>query len=252
MAIAVVAAVVIGLSAPPPPIAPCQPGQVCSPPATLVPVASSSHLPIPTLRVGSPGPSGQPPATPGSSAAPGPSVAPTASPSSDSPPALAGTLFRDDALGWSFEYNERDFTVSDTRPGLVILDGVDLDTQVWVEVKSADDASPSDLMALELSDVDRMMIGRVVDRDGYDALLGPSIGYVSGDGGVWSGTIVSRDGSPVAPGGATAIVATDGRLTAAVVVVVGNPDARFGDDTQQHFARAAADLILKTFKWTAQ
>jgi hypothetical protein len=83
-------------------------------------------------------------------------------------------------------------------------------------------------------------------------LLGPSIGYVPGQGGVFSGTLTSRDGTPVAPGGVAIVSSTDGRITVAVVVIVGTPDARQGGQTQEHAVRTAADDILKTFNWNAQ
>ena len=91
------------------------------------------------------------------------------------------------------------------------------------------------MIQTELADVDRFVIARVADPDSYDALLGPSIGYVRGEGGVWSGTLLSRDGTPLAPGGVTIVSASDGRITVAVVVIVGTPDAtQGGENTQQH------------------
>ena len=100
----------------------------------------------------------------------------------------------------------------------------------------------------ELAVVDTFMIGRVEDSDDYDALLGPSIGYIRGEGDVFSGTLLSSDGTPVAPGGVTVLASTDGRLTVSVVVVVGSPDDRLGSDTHQHVVRGAADQFLKTEK----
>jgi hypothetical protein len=93
-------------------------------------------------------------------------------------------------------------------------------------------------------------VGRVADNDPYDALLGPSIGYVRGEGGVFSGTLTSQDGTPLAPGGVTILSATDGRITVAMLIIVGTPDALLGEDTtHQKAVRSAADEILKTFDW---
>ena len=47
------------------------------------------------------------------------------------------------------------------------------------------------------------MVARSADKDDYDTVLGPSIGYVRGEGAVFSGTLLGRDGTPVAPGGVT-------------------------------------------------
>ena len=130
-------------------------------------------------------------------------------------------------MGYSFEYDGDVFTLSDSAAGQAVLAGNFFDTQVIVDAVPAA-TPPSELLAEELTKVDRFLIGRVADSDAYDALLGPSIGYIRGEGGVYTGTLVSRDGTPLAPGGVTIVAATNGRLTVAVVVIVGTPDARLG------------------------
>ena len=45
------------------------------------------------------------------------------------------------------------------------------------------------------------------------------------------------------------MAATNGRVSVAIVVIVGAPDTRFGSDTQQHVVRTAVDDIVKTFDW---
>jgi hypothetical protein len=154
-------------------------------------------------------------------------------------------------LGYAFEYDPAVFDLADHGDGFAVLTGKFFDAQVWVDARAADMA-PSQMMDTELGDIDRFLIARVADADTYDAVLGPSIGYVPGNGSVWSGTLTSRDGTPLAPGGVTIVSASDGRITVAVVVIVGTPDARQGDETQQHAVRSAADDILKTFQWTVQ
>lgn len=166
---------------------------------------------------------------------------------------MSGTLYTDQSLGYSFEYDPDVFTLARTGDGTAVLNGKLFDAQVWVDARTADTSTQA-MIQTELADVDRFLIARVTDPDSYDALLGPSIGYVRGDGGVWSGTILGQDGSPVAPGGVTIVSASDGRITAAVVVIVGTPDATQGGggNTQQHVARSATDEILKSFQWSTQ
>ncbi len=123
-----------------------------------------------------------------------------------------------------------------------------LDATVVVEGTTAD-VSPSELIELELAVVDGFMIGRTTDTDDYDALLGPSLGYISGEGGVYSGILTSSDGTPAAPGGVTIVASTNGRATVAVVVIVGEPDTLFGSDTAQYIIRSAVDAIVKSFDW---
>lgn len=241
IAIAVVAGIFIVLNQPAPPVTSCVAGQPCAPIPSLPPVAASP------LPVGTPRPS----ASPGATIVPGASLSPVATPGSDSPPVLSGTLYSDTSLGYAFEYDPTVFELADQGDGFAVLNGKFFDAQVWVDAKTADTA-PKKMIETELGDIDRFLIARVPDADTYDAVLGPSIGFVPGDGSVWSGTLTGRDGTPLAPGGVTIVSASDGRITVAVVVIVGTPDAREGDETQQHAVRSAADDILKTFQWTVQ
>ena len=243
LALALVAGVFIFLSQPPPPVAPCQPGQPCAPQASLPPVASATS-PLATVAP-------RPPTAAPTPAPVGPTFAPPiATPTSDSPPALSGTVYTDASLGYGFEYDADAFTLADSGAGFAVLNGNIFDAQIWIDAVTAETA-PWQMISNELGQVDRFLLARVADADAYDAVLGPSMGYIRGQGGVWSGTLVGRDGTPIAPGGVTIVSSTDGRITVAMVVIVGTPDARQGGETQQHSVRSAADDILKTFKWSA-
>lgn len=123
-----------------------------------------------------------------------------------------------------------------------------LDGTVVVQGATAD-VTPAELIERQLAMVDGFMIGRTKDTDDYDALLGPSLGYISGEGGVYSGILTSSDGTPVAPGGVTIVASTNGRVTVAVVLIVGEPDTLFGSDTAQYVIRSAVDDIVKSFDW---
>jgi len=246
--LAILAVVFIVLSQPPAPTAPCQPGQACAPKPSLPPVSSGSPLPssgptaVPTA-VPTPVP---PTLPPGATATP--FVLPTATPVSDSPAVLSGAVWQSATLNYSFEYDPEWWTLVDSSDDTAVFSSVDFDAQVVIHAVTAA-TSVDELIAQQLSVVDRFLIGRVKDTDDYDALLGPSIGYVNGQGDVYSGTLLSSDGTPVAPGGVTVLAATDGRLTVSVVVIVGSPDAQVGPGTHQHVARSSADDFLKTFDW---
>ena len=248
LGLALVAGVIIFLSQPAPPVAPCSPAQPCAPVPSLPPIGSSPRPGATPRPLASPGAT-LTPQTPAPSG-PAPSL-PIATPTSNSPAVISGTLYTDASLGYGFEYDPDVFALGDTGDGFAVLDGQFFDAQIWVDAKTAD-TSPSELIQSELGDIDNFLIARISDPDTYDALLGPSIGYVPGDGSVWSGTLVGRDGNPIAPGGVAIVSSSDGRITVAVVVIVGNPDARQGTDTQEHDVRTAADDILKTFKWSVQ
>jgi hypothetical protein len=249
IAVAIIAGILIFLGRPASPVPPCAPAQPCAPIPSLpavgaTPRPGSTPVPNSTPRPGAT-PIAQ--ATPG---APGATL-PVSTPEDNSPPVVSGTLYTDQSLGYSFEYNPDAWTLGDTVAGSAVLNSQYFDAQVWVDAKTAD-TSTQQMIQNELGDVDNFLTARTADTDTYDALLGPEIGYVSGQGGVWSGTLVGQDGSPLAPGGVTIVSASDGRITVAVVVVVGTPDAQIQGDTQQHHVRTAADDILKTFQWPAQ
>ncbi len=257
IALIVIVAVYVFVSGPTAPAAPCLPGQACSPRSSLPPVSASSPTPAPgatsapptpgPVATSSPVPSSAPSSEPSPGLSPSPG-APTPTPDSDSPPALIGTVWRSPTLGYSFEYDPELFQLGQADDDTAVFSGIFFDAQVVVDVTDGS-VSVEEMLARQLATLDRLMIARVPDTDDYDALLGPSIGYVRGEGGVYAGTILGTDGTPVAPGGATVIAASDGRLTVAVVVIVGQPDLRLGEHTHQHAVRDAADDFVKTFDW---
>lgn len=256
-----IAAVVIFLNQPAAPAPACQPAVPCAPGPSLPPVSTAA--PTPRTGAASPQPGGSPPVTVtpsgGQPATALPSGAiPSAQPSpglpqptatSESPPViLGGSTWRSATLGYGFEFDAGIFQLSRSSDDLAVLDSVFFDGQVVVQATTAD-VSPAEMIERQAAVVDGFMIGRTKDRDDYDALLGPSIGYVSGEGAVYSGILLSSDGTPVAPGGVTVLASSDGRITVAVVVIVGEPNSRFGAETYQHILRQMADDILKTFDW---
>lgn len=248
-----IAAVLIFANQPPLPTAPCQPGVPCAPGGpSLPPVANASPTPGPGETPG-PNATGAPPATPRPSSQPSPapgSPAPVETPTSDSPPVvLGGSSWRSETLNFGFEYDVENFELSpQSDDNLAILYLQFVDAQVIVAATN-DGSTPAAMIDRQVGIVDSFMIGRTEDRDDYDAVLGPGIGYVDGQVKVFSGVLTDSDGTPSAPGGVTIMAATNGRLTVAIVVIVASPDAQFGADTLQHQVRDAVDDIVKTFDW---
>lgn len=240
LAVALLAIVYVLFSQPKPPEPDCQPNQPCAPQASLPPVVGAP----------SPGASAAPTAVPptlapGATATP---FVPPPTPISNSPIVLSGEVWQSSTLNYSFEYDPDAWTLQSETDDSAVFNSVRFDAQLVIRATSAG-TSPAELIAQQLGAIDGVMVGRVKDTDDYDALLGPSIGYVDGEGDVWSGTLLSEDGTPVAPGGVTVLAATDGRLTVAVTVLVGSPDAKVGSGTHQHLVRGQADEFLKTFDW---
>lgn len=241
LALAVLAIAFVLFSQPKAPEADCQPGKVCAPQPSLPPVASNLPSPLPSS-----GPTTAPATlAPGATATP---FVPGPSPVSSSPIVLSGELWQSETLDYSFEYDPNNWSLQPSTPDTAVFYSVRYDAQLVIKAVPAT-TSPAELIAQQLAIIDTIMIGRVKDSDDYDALLGPSIGYVDGEGDVWSGVLLSQDGTPVAPGGVTVMAATDGRLTVSILVLVGSPDAQVGSGTQQHRVRGQADEFLKSFDW---
>ena len=240
LAVAVLAIAYVLFSAPPAPVAPCKPNQPCGVQPSLPPVGAS---PTPqTSAAPTPVPATLPP---GATATP---FVPAPTPVSNSPIVLSGEVWQSATLNYSFEYIPDYWTLTDQTDDTAVFSSVNFDAQAVIHAVPAS-TTPAELIAQQLGVVDTFMISRVKDTDDYDALLGPSIGYVNGEGDVYSGTLLSNDGTPVAPGGVTILAATDGRLTVSVLVIVGSPDDKVGSGTHQHAARSSADDFLKTFDW---
>jgi hypothetical protein len=241
LALAVLAIAYVLFNQPKPPAPECQPGKVCAPQPSLPPISGSTPTPGASL-----GPTAVPPTlAPGATATP---FTPPATPVSDSPIVLSGELWESRTLNYSFEYDPGRWLLQTSTDDTALFYSVRYDAQVVIKATTAQ-TSPAEMIQQQLGVIDTVMVGRVRDTDDYDALLGPSIGYVDGEGDVWSGVLLSEDGTPVAPGGVTVMAATDGRLTVAVVVLVGSPDAQVGSGTQQHRVRGQADEFLKSFDW---
>jgi len=163
---------------------------------------------------------------------------------------MSGQLWTSATFGYSFEYDPELFELTTSDDDLAVFSGRYFDAQVVIEAADAS-TSLQAMIERQLAKVDTFMIARAPDTDEYDALLGPSIGYVRGEGGVFSGTLLSSDGTPVAPGNVVVMAATDGRLTVSVLVIVANPDLLLGGDTLSKAIRGAADEFVKTFDWGA-
>jgi hypothetical protein len=261
IAIVAIAGFLIFVNRPPVPTPPCPPGRPCAPGPTLPPIASARPSPVgaatpaattapqPTPATSEAPTTSGAPSTPGTSS-PAPSTpAPVETPGSNSPPvALGGSTWRSATLGYAFDYDSSLFQLSQSTETLAVFDVPDLNAQVVVDVTD-DDITASEMIDREAAQIDTFLIARTNDNDDYDAVLGPGIGYVRGESAVYSGILLGADGTPVAPGGVTVMASANGRITVAVIVVVGEPDSDLGGDTLQHVVRDAVDDIVKSFDW---
>jgi hypothetical protein len=247
LGIAVLVGIVVLANQPTPP-EPCPQEELCppDPPASRAPGASGT--PNETLP-----PIGTPvPTTAGQT--PGPDSTPAPTPVSNAAPYVSGTLWRSPTLGYSFEYDNETWRLvaeDDTFAQLMInfrpelgLGPTELDVIGFPSSTSVEQALQS-----VYAQVDNFVIGRAPNTRSYDALLGPGIGYVRGQGAVFSGTYKTADGGPGAPVGITVMGATSGRATVVFLMLTTNPDKQFANQTVQHMSRRDADFMVKTFLW---
>ena len=258
LAIGLVVGIVVLLNQPAAPVPPCDPGVLCGSPPTPRPISNASPGPGATAAPGTPRPIGTPAAsgvpvpTPvATGPAPSPGATPAPTPVSNAAPVTLGGSWTSSAFGVGFEFNPEYFTMGNNGADFAILNDNFFDASVIVKATSGE-TTPAEYIEEQVGVLDGIMIGRTRDTDDYDAVLGPSIGYVNGEAHVYSGILLGPNGTPTAPGGATILSATNGQVTVAVIVIVAQPDLLFGIDSVQHLVRATGDDVLKTFSWGTQ
>lgn len=232
----------------------CPPGQFCPPvpPPSFAPVASSTPaFTLPPLTTPLPTTPGQTAAPTPAGQTPGPVGTPVPTPASNAAPHVAGTVWRSSTLGYSFEYDSGLWTLQKEDAAYAELKLGFRNSDVLLDVIGFPGSTSVDSALQEIyTKTDTFVIGRTANTRPYDALLGPGIGYIRGEGDTFLGTLKNSDGTPGDPVSVTAMGATDGKSTVVVVVLVANPDKDLGGDTLQHGARQAADDIVKTFLWS--
>jgi hypothetical protein len=86
------------------------------------------------------------------------------------------------------------------------------------------------------------------DEIDKNAILGPEIGFVNGTGQTFAGSTTNAQGQ-TAPIGVSLVTASDGRNTAAVILIVWDPEKSAGEKWVQYSVRARTEIVLKTFRW---
>jgi len=236
--VAVLVGIILLASQPPPPDT-CPDGVLCPPPPPPTIPTGGSPRPTGTTTGSTPVPTAQ-------GTTPGPGQSPQPTPASNAAPFVAGKVWRSQTLGYSFEYDDSLWTLGqqDAAFAQLLLGPVEVDVVGYPSSTSVDEA-----LQQTLQNVDTFVIGRAPNTRPYDALLGPSIGYVNGKGGVFSGTFKNADGTPGDSAGIALMAATQGKATVVFLVLVENPDKDFGSGTLNHAARSEVDEMVKTFLW---
>ena len=164
----------------------------------------------------------------------------------------AGTPVVNSELGYQFEYSDWwaiDTSNDDTREVDLVYQGNSGDGLLIVAAVPATEAGVQAYAADWTNQLKDWAPDLRADESEKNAILGPSIGFVDGLGMTFAG---SKSGTLLGstPVGVSLLVSSDGRTTAAVVLIVWNPDKSVGSRWLQYNIRSRAELILKTFRWT--
>jgi hypothetical protein len=226
LVVAILLAFVAQAPEPPPD---CQPGTECGGPPGGGTDASPAPPPGSTTGVpGSPGP--VPPGTIG---------------------IRAGTPWISTQLGYQFEYSDLwalDTSNEDPREADLDYQGTSGDGVLIVAAVPTSEADPQAYADRWLGQLKAFAPDLKADASEKNAILGPEIGFVDGIGASYAGSWTSPQ-SATTPVGIGMVVASDGKTTAAVVVIVWNPDKSVGSKWLQYNIRSRAELTLKTFRW---
>jgi hypothetical protein len=163
----------------------------------------------------------------------------------------AGTPWISTQLGYQFEYSDwwaLDTSNEDPREADLDYQGTSGDGVLIVAAVPTSEADPQAYASRWLGQLKEFAPDLKADDREKNAILGPEIGFVDGIGATYAGSWTSPQ-SATTPVGIGMVVASDGRTTAAVVVIVWNPDKSVGSRWLQYNIRSRAELTLKTFRW---
>jgi hypothetical protein len=164
-------------------------------------------------------------------------------------PLVSGKVWKSKALGFSFSYNTNVWKVANEGPrGVLLKWGIpqrpDLNLLLLIQGTPLSENPPAQLLQKQIAALKGDILGLRSDPSPKHALLGPAIGYVTGNavGGPYSGTI----DTPQGPGPRIALLsmaATDGRISLVATALTTSPE-------QIKLAlMGQADSVLNTLHW---
>ena len=223
-------------------IAPDAPAPSCETDIELCPdpPPGDPDQPVPTLGAVT---------TPGPLTTPGPAA--TAGPFVPAEPYIDGTVWTSSEFGFQVVYDPKAWKVLQEDPTFVVLESVK-SQGLWAvfEGALASDMTVDAMVKFQVDFYEQYFTSVEEDDDPYRAILGPHIGYVSGEGGSYSTTGEGPDGLPRDPVGIAIMAATDGDIVVGFVLEVADPASLFDDETtREHAYRGRAEALLKDFRW---
>ena len=160
----------------------------------------------------------------------------------------AGVPWRSSEHAYEFEYSDWWGVDSADETGADLLFQGQGDAELIVAAVPASQASAQAYLDHWFGELRDWAPDLRADTRNRNEILGPSIGFVDGVAQTYAGSKTSPQGA-TSPIGVSVVTASDGRTTAAVVLIVWDPDAASHGTWQQHFVRGRAEIVLKTFRW---
>jgi hypothetical protein len=210
----------------PPPV--CQPGTEC----------------------GGPPPAGDVPSSPSPTGVTGAIASATAIPPG-TVGIRAGTPVLNTELGYQFEYSDWwavDSSNTDPSETDLIYQGTSGDGLLIVAAVPTSQAGAQDYADQWFGKLRDWAPDLAVDDSAKNTILGAEIGFIDGIGRTYAGSRSTAQ-SATTPVGISVVASSDGNTTAAVILIVWNPDKPVNDVWLQYNIRLRAEIVLKTFRW---
>jgi hypothetical protein len=161
-----------------------------------------------------------------------------------------GKEWKSTALGYSFEYPADSFVVAaeDARGVRLTASATNgaFNVEVWISGAPAQEASTADLVSERRNALSQGILGLTEDDSSAERVVAPGLGFISGVGGAYAGTVNTPQGPTVAA--QVAIMAAGDGRTNAVMSIVTSGESLSADNVYV-LRRLFADLIYDTFRW---
>jgi hypothetical protein len=186
---------------------------------------------------------------------------PSAIPVDTTPPLVLGQLWQSSELGYTIEYSPdawqpaeqdaRGVRLDLTQHALSVIGVRSGQAYVVVRAVPSTESTPDRVLAADLAQVARAVPDLASDPRPAGQIVGAHIGFRRGIGQPLVGTSGGAAGR-VVPVAVAALAATDGRLSASVLLVVEDPSiGGAGLGRLEEAARHLTDTLIDTFDWTA-
>jgi hypothetical protein len=169
------------------------------------------------------------------------------------PPTLAKPLislqaWRSSELGFSLEYPAGFWAVQQQDGHSVTFASANGSSALIIRGTPAAQASPASAISNELSNLQPNISSLSADTSPADLLLGSAVGFRTGSGGAFTGTLTSPQGVQE-PALVDSIAATDGKVTISTTLVLAGNAATGNDLATKMQDDQGADLVNNAVKW---